>query len=664
MYKKVSELSRNSKKILLVAVDVIALPVALWLGFALRLGEWWPSRMVDVWWLFAVTPVIAIPIFIRMGLYRAVLRYVGSRALITIAKAVSIVTLILLALVVMSKTYGVPRSVFFSFWIIGLSTIGGMRIILRGYIHTYTRRKINKQPIAVYGAGSAGADLVKAMQSAWEYEPVAFLDDDLEKNGLEIHGVKVYTPDAIPGLVEEKNISQVLLAMPSLPSRYRRNILEKLEIYPVHVRTLPDIADLVSGKANVSDIREVDVGDVLGREVVPPIPELIDKCICNKNVLVTGAGGSIGSELCRQIAAHEPAKLVLFEQSEFALYNIEKELEAYNLNLEIIAILGSVTNAARVEMVLKSFEIHTVYHAAAYKHVPLVEHNPIEGLQNNVFGTWIAAESAKAAGVETFVLISTDKAVRPTNVMGATKRFAELVLQAMDEQSNTTRFTIVRFGNVLDSSGSVIPLFRRQIKNGGPVTVTHSAVTRFFMTIPEAAQLVLQAGSLGKGGDVFVLEMGDSIKIDDLARSMIHLSGLEICDESNPDGDIVIEYSGLRPGEKLYEELLIGDNVTGTEHPKIMRAAEEGLSWEELLAYKAKFESAMDNFETAKIKSLLEEVVRGYRAEKDIVDHVWNQNRLVDTNVGMQKNISNKDDKQVHLNETLVLAQNQGKKDC
>lgn len=632
MYKKLNELSRNAKRVLLVAVDVIALPVSLWLGFALRLGEWWPDSMVNVWWLFAVTPVIAIPIFIRMGLYRAVLRYVGSKALITIAKAVSIVTLILLALVVMSETRGVPRSVFFSFWIIGLSAIGGVRIILRGYIHSYTKRKINKQPVAVYGAGSAGADLVKAMQSGWEYEPVAFIDDDAEKKSVEIHGVKVYSPEKIPVLIDDKKISQILLAMPSLPPRQRRKILEKLEAHPVHVRTLPDIADLVSGKAKVSDIREVDAGDVLGREAVPPVPALIEQCVRGKNVMVTGAGGSIGSELCRQIIEYAPSRLVLFEQSEFALYKIEKELEAYDIELEIIAVLGSVMDFVRVESVLRSFAIHTVYHAAAYKHVPLVEHNPIEGLKNNVFGTWSAAEAAKVTGVETFVLISTDKAVRPTNIMGATKRLAELVLQGMSDKSNTTRYTMVRFGNVLDSSGSVIPLFRKQIKNGGPVTVTHSEVTRFFMTIPEAAQLVLQAGSLGEGGDVFVLEMGDSIKIDDLARSMIHLSGLDVCDEENPDGDIVIEYTGLRPGEKLYEELLIGDNVTGTEHPKIMRAAEEKLSWEQLLEYRSKFEVAIKNFETMKIKLLLEEVVSGYSAEKEIVDPVWNQNRLVDVN--------------------------------
>lgn len=625
MYNRLSEFSRNTKRTLLVAIDFIALPVALWAGYALRLGEWWPRNIENAWWLFIAAPLVAVPIFIRMGLYRAVLRYVGSKAVITIVKAVTITTLTLLALVVMSQIHGVPRSVFVSFWLISLLFIVGSRLILRSYIHSYTRKRKNKQSVAVYGAGSAGAELAKAMQSGWEYEPVAFLDDNLEKQGAEIHGVKVHSLNELPELIDKAGISQVLLAMPTLSHRRRHKILEKLEVHPIHVRTLPGIADLVSGKAKVSDIREVDTGDVLGRDAVPPTPGLIEKCIRDKNVMVTGAGGSIGSELCRQIVECGPSKLVLFEQSEFALYKLEKELEAYNANLEIIAVLGSVTHARRVETVLRSFAIHTVYHAAAYKHVPLVEQNPIEGLQNNVFGTWRTAEAAKAAGVETFVLISTDKAVRPTNIMGATKRLAELVLQAMAEESETTRFTMVRFGNVLDSSGSVIPLFRDQIKNGGPVTVTHPEVTRYFMTIPEAAQLVLQAGALGEGGDVFVLEMGDPIKIDDLARSMIRLSGLEVCDDDNPEGDIQIMYTGLRPGEKLYEELLIGDNVTGTEHPKIMRAAEEKLPWKQMLHFKNEFEAASNNFETKKIKLLLEEVVSGYSAEKDIVDPVWNQ---------------------------------------
>ncbi len=641
MYKKLAKFSRNTKKTLLVAIDIIALPVALWAGYALRLGELWPQSIEKAWWLFIAAPLVAVPIFIRMGLYRAVLRYVGSKALVTIVKAVTVTTLILLALVVMSQTHGVPRSVFFSFWLISLLFIAGSRLFLRSYIHSYTQKRKNKQSVAIYGAGSAGAELAKAMQSGQEYEPVAFFDDSLEKQGIEIHGIKVYSPDELPKLVNKAGISQVLLAMPRVSHRRKHKILEKLEVYQVHVRTLPGIADLISGKAKVLDIREVDTGDVLGRDTVPPISGLIEKCIRGKNVMVTGAGGSIGSELCRQIAEHSPSKLILFEQSEFALYKIEKELEVYNANLEVIAILGSVTHARRVEVVLRSFAIHTVYHAAAYKHVPLVEQNPIEGLQNNVFGTWRTAEAAKAAGVETFVLISTDKAVRPTNIMGATKRLAELVLQGMAEESNTTRFTMVRFGNVLDSSGSVIPLFRDQIKNGGPVTVTHPEVTRYFMTIPEAAQLVLQAGALGEGGDVFVLEMGDPIKIDDLARSMIHLSGLEVCDDDNPEGDIEIKYSGLRPGEKLYEELLIGNDVTGTEHPKIMRAAEEKLPWKQLLHYMNEFEAARNNFETKTIKLLLEEVVSGYIAEKNIVDPVWNQYCLIDEGDGKQSQGSN-----------------------
>ncbi len=648
MYKKLNESSRNTKRALLVTIDIIALPVALWAGYALRLGEWWPTGYIDkASWLFIAAPLVAVPIFIRMGLYRAVLRYVGGTALITIGKAVSITTLILLALMVMSQTQGVPRSVFVSFWLISMLFIGGSRLILRSYIHTYAKRRNNKQPIVVYGAGSAGAELVKAMQSGWEYDPVAFLDDDAEKRGMEIHGVKVYPPDHIALLIDKNKVTQVLLAMPSVTPRRRHKVLEKLEDYPVHVRTLPGITDLVSGKATISDIREVDANDVLGRDAVPPIPGLIERCIRGKSVMVTGAGGSIGSELCRQIAEYGPSKLVLYEQSEFALYKIEKELESYGGDVKIVAVLGSVTNTSRVETILRCFEVHTVYHAAAYKHVPLVEHNPIEGVQNNVFGTWNTAEAAKAAGVETFVLISTDKAVRPTNVMGATKRLAELVLQAMNDESHTTRFTMVRFGNVLDSSGSVIPLFRKQIKKGGPVTVTHPDVTRYFMTIPEAAQLVLQAGALGEGGDVFVLEMGDSIKIDDLARSMIHLSGLEICEDDNPEGDITIEYTGLRPGEKLYEELLIGDNVTGTEHPKIMRAAEEKLSWQQLLEYRSKFEEAIMTFETMKIKLLLEEVVSGYSAEEDIVDPVWNQSVLIDKKSGGLSEVF-VDDKQVH----------------
>jgi len=640
MYSKLSEFSRATRRALLVAIDIVSLPVALWAGYAIRLGEWWPEGMAAAWWLFFAAPVVAVPIFFQMGLYRAILQYVGSRALLKVVQAVTITTLLLLAFVLLSQTHGVPRSVFFGFWLLSLMFIAGSRLVLRGYMQTYSRKKINKQAVAIYGAGAAGAELVKALQSGWEYAPVALVDDDLEKKGVEIHGVKVYSYEQLPALIEEKHLSQVLLAMPSISPRIKHSILEKLEALPVHIRTLPGIADLVSGKASVSDIREVDAGDVLGRDVVPPVPELIERCVRSKNVVVTGAGGSIGSELCRQILEYAPSKLILYEQSEYALYKIEKELESFSSDTEIVAVLGSVTDSVRVETVFRCFAINTVYHAAAYKHVPLVEQNPIEGLRNNVFGTWCTAEAAKVAGVEAFVLISTDKAVRPTNVMGATKRFSELVLQGMAEDSDTTRFTMVRFGNVLDSSGSVIPLFRKQIKKGGPITVTHAEVTRFFMTIPEAAQLVIQAGALGEGGDVFVLEMGDSIKIDELAKSMIRLSGLEVCDDENPDGDIVIKYTGLRPGEKLYEELLIGENVTGTEHPKIMRAAEEKLTWEQLLDYREKFEVAIEKLETHEVKILLEKAVVGYKAEKDIVDPVWIKSHSVNAGSNTQSKLT------------------------
>ena len=625
MFKPLDQFSRNAKRATLIAIDFIALPAALWAGFAIRIGDLWPKDIEQTWWLFIAAPLVAVPIFVKMGLYRAVLRYVGTAALVVIVKAITITTLILLALVEFFDTHHLPRSELLSFWLISLLFVGGSRLLSRSYIQRYDRREKRKQIVAVYGAGVAGALLTKAMQSGWEFEPVALFDDDKDKHGTEIHGIKVYPPVQIPYLIDKLGISQILLAVPSVSHRQRHKILEQLEKYQIHIRTLPGITDLVSGKAKVSDIREVDTGDVLGRDVVPPIPELIEKCVRNKNVMVTGAGGSIGSELCRQIVEYGPSRLILFEQSEYALYNIDKELEAVNRDVEVIAILGSVVDGPRMEMLLRSFSVQTVYHAAAYKHVPLVEKNPVEGVQNNILGTKNTAEAAMKAGVESFVLISTDKAVRPTNIMGATKRFAELILQGLTEISETTRFTMVRFGNVLESSGSVIPLFRKQISRGGPITVTHPDVTRFFMTIPEAAQLVMQAGALGEGGDVFVLDMGEPIKIDDLARTMVHLSGLEVCDEQNPDGDIRIEYIGLRPGEKLYEELLIGDNVSGSKHPKIMRADEEKIPLDKVSQYITDIEIACLNYDTNKLKNLLLEVISGYSSSEGIVDPVWNQ---------------------------------------
>ena len=623
MFESINKLSRRKKKILLVSVDFIALPLAFWAGYVLRLGEWWPESINNAWWVFIAAPLVSIPVFVRMGLYRAVLRYVGTKALITIAKAITITTLILLALVVATQTHGIPRSVFLIFWLLSLIFLAGSRLILREYLQSISRRHVPKQPVAIYGAGSSGAELARALQVGWEYAPVAFVDDNVELQGSEIHGIKVHPAKHLPQLIDGLGISQILLAMPSLSPAQRQRVLQRIETLPVHVLTLPAMADLVAGRAKISDIREVDIGDILGREVVPPIPELLGQCIRGKSVMVTGAGGSIGSELCRQIVACEPTRLVLFEQSEFALYKIEQELQAFSARVEIIPVLGSVTDRTRVQAVMEACAIQTIYHAAAYKHVPLVEKNPAEGLRNNVFGTWHTAQAAQAVGVETFVFISTDKAVRPTNKMGATKRLAELVLQGMAASDSPTRFTMVRFGNVLGSSGSVIPLFRQQIRQGGPVTVTHPDVTRYFMTIPEAAQLVLQAGAMGQGGDVFVLDMGEPIKIDDLARRMIHLSGLDVVSEDNLEGDIAIEYSGLRPGEKLYEELLIGDNVQETQHPKIMRAAEEMISWEQLQGYLRRLDVACRDFDTPELRRLLAEIVRGYSPDDIIADVVW-----------------------------------------
>jgi FlaA1/EpsC-like NDP-sugar epimerase len=433
----------------------------------------------------------------------------------------------------------------------------------------------------------------------------------------------------LPGLIEEFGVSRVLLALPSVSRRRRLEIINNLEQFPVHVQTMPDTADLASGNARVDDIREVDITDILGRDPVPPNPKLLDACIRGKSVMVTGAGGSIGSELCLQIAGLGPKRLVLLDLSEAALYSIDQTLQDLGqrklLNVEIIALIGSAHHQNRVREVLETYAVETVYHAAAYKHVPLVEHNMIEGVHNNVFGTLHTAEAAIAAGVKSFVLVSTDKAVLPTNVMGATKRFAELVLQGLNRRGSGTTFSMVRFGNVLASSGSVVPLFREQIRNGGPVTVTHPEIVRYFMTIPEAASLVIQAGSMGTGGDVFVLDMGQPVRIRDLAEKMIHLMGLTIRDDDHPDGDIEISYTGLRPAEKLYEELLIGSNVAGTEHPRIMRAEEECLPWEELKSLVDQLWHACQRLDCARAREVLQHAMVGYTPTKEVEDLVWRQ---------------------------------------
>ncbi|EFZ52154.1 capsular polysaccharide biosynthesis capD domain protein [Shigella sonnei 53G] len=486
-------------------------------------------------------------------------------------------------------------------------------------------------PVLIYGAGESGRQLLPALMQAKEYFPVAFVDDNPRLHKAVIHGVTVYPSDKLSYLVDRYGIKKILLAMPSVSKSQRQKVITRLEHLPCEVLSIPGMVDLVEGRAQISNLKKVSIDDLLGRDPVAPDAKLMAENITGKAVMVTGAGGSIGSELCRQIVRYKPAKLVLFELSEYALYAIEKELSALCdkevLNVPVIPLLGSVQRQNRLQMVMKSFGIQTVYHAAAYKHVPLVEHNVVEGVRNNVFGTLYCAESAIESGVETFVLISTDKAVRPTNTMGTTKRLAELVLQALSARQSQTRFCMVRFGNVLGSSGSVVPLFEKQIAQGGPVTLTHRDIIRYFMTIPEASQLVIQAGAMGHGGDVFVLDMGDPVKIYDLAKRMIRLSGLSVRDDKNPDGDIAIEVTGLRPGEKLYEELLIGDSVQGTSHPRIMTANEVMLPWQDLSLLLKELDQACHDFDHERIRSLLLQAPAAFNPTDDICDLVWQQKK-------------------------------------
>lgn len=649
-------LPRRQKRFLQLAADTLLIWLALWLSFAVRLGDVFAAKPFDGHgWLFIAAPLIALPIFIRMGMYRAVMRYVGSDALLAIAKAVSLSALVLALAVYwyVGPTAVVPRSMVFNYWWLSLLLLGGVRLAMRQFFTGNWLDPLNLQRVAssgvarvaIYGAGTAGNQLLAALRLSKTMRPVAFVDDDAGVANRVIAGLRVYTPKHIQQMIDETGADEILLAMPSISRARRREILDALEPYSLHVRSVPGFTDLASGRVKVEDIQEVDIADLLGRDAVPPRQDLFERCIKDQVVLVTGAGGSIGSELCRQILASGARTLLLFEHSEFNLYSIHSELqqriERESLSIRLVPILGSIRNFGRLFDILQTWRVNTVYHAAAYKHVPMVEHNVAEGVLNNLVGTTNAAQASIKAGVANFVLISTDKAVRPTNVMGSTKRLAEMVLQALSRESapllfgqeqgvhqvNKTRFTMVRFGNVLGSSGSVIPLFREQIKQGGPVTVTHPNITRYFMTIPEAAQLVIQAGSMGQGGDVFVLDMGSPVKIADLAEKMIRLSGLSVRDESTPHGDIAIEFTGLRPGEKLYEELLIGEDVKPTEHPMIMRAEEDMLPWEELKARLQALLAAVDEDDYARVRMLLRETVHGYVPEGEIVDWIHLRNR-------------------------------------
>lgn len=618
---------RNFKQFVLLCLDTVFIIFAIYFSMVIRLGTLENTLHANDWVCYVLTVVFSLIVFARIGLYRSIVRYMGQKAFLTVIKAISISSLILAASILLTRN-GMPRSIPFIYWGFSLFLIGGSRFVVWFFYQNLMRR--GKMNVAIYGAGCSGRQLLKSLKQAGQYEVKAFFDDDREIKGRLVDGVKVFRPHHIENLIKKDNISQILLALPSISICRRRQIIQELEPYSVQVMTIPGMVDIISGKAKIEQLSEIKIDDLLGRDAVSPNNDLFDKCIKHKVVLVTGAGGSIGSELCRQIIKHQPKQLILFELSEFALYSVEQEFKTLiaecGLDIHVTPLLGSVQNKMRLKNVFTAYGVHTVYHAAAYKHVPIVEENIVEGIRNNIFGTRRAAEAAAESGVETFVLISTDKAVRPTNVMGTTKRFAEMVLQAMAQTSSDgeTRFCMVRFGNVLGSSGSVVPLFTKQIKNGGPVTVTHPDIIRYFMTIPEAAQLVLQAGALGQGGDVFVLDMGEPVKIADLAQKMIRLLGYEVKDETHPEGDIDIVYTGLRPGEKLYEELLIGNNVSGTQHPRIMRAEESMLPMAVIDEKMALLDEACHDFNIAWVREILLSSETGYVPDKEqAADLLW-----------------------------------------
>ena len=630
--RRLIALPRAQKRALMLFADAICIPAALWTAILLKTGGL-PVGLGATPWLYAAAVLASSPVFIRLGLYRAVVRFIGPKVIVAVVSGVSASVLALAAVNLFLGDRGIAFSVIGIYWALALLYVGGSRIIVRNLVNS---RQVGADRVIIYGAGSAGAQAAAGLRIGGKFDPVAFLDDDASLQGSVVAGIEVHAPTELAKLIEEESVGNLLLALPSQTRRRRQEILKSLEPFPVRVMTVPDIADLVAGDARVEDVRDVDAADLLGRDPVPPNDRLLEACIREKVVMVTGAGGSIGSELCRQIVRLKPRRLVLFEMSEVALYQTDRELRAIiereHLDVDVTSLLGNAHHKYRVREIMQVYGVQTVYHAAAYKHVPIVEQNVIEGIHNNVISTWYTAEAALECGVETFVLISTDKAVNPPNVMGATKRMAEIVLQGLHARGSRTKFCMVRFGNVLESSGSVVPLFREQIRRGGPVTVTHPDVIRYFMTIPEASQLVLQAGSMAQGGDVFVLDMGKPIRIADLARRMIKLAGLTVRDEENSDGDIEIRFTGLRPAEKLFEELLIGSNVSGTEHQMIMRAMEHSLPWEQVQEVLHNLLVSMGQFDVRTASDLLQAAVREYRPNGDIVDSVWcrreNEKRL------------------------------------
>ncbi len=618
MKEQLTNLSRRQKQALMIMSDVIILLLAIWLSFALRLGVLWPDKILSNLWIFVIIPLVSIPLFIRFGLYKSVLKFMGTKVIVTAFQSITITSLFVGFAMMIFREADMPRTVILIFWFVSSILIIIMRFLYKGYLYSWDNFVNDRKPTIIYGAGSAGAQIVESLRKNHEYAPIAFIDDEKSKQGTFINFTRIHPFSDLKDIIKKRKVKVILLAIPSLSEQRKRDLLKKLSKYPVEVKLLPSLSEIVSGRVSIENIRHVQVEDILGRTPVKPKTSLLKKNITGKNVLVTGAGGSIGSELCRQILKLKPNKIVLFEHSEFNLYSIDYELTSLGeKDCEIIPVLADVKSINKVENAIKENKINTIYHAAAYKHVPMVEKNTVEGVFNNVMGTYNVAVCARDNNIENMVLISTDKAVRPTNVMGASKRFSELVLQALNSEESNTCFSMVRFGNVLDSAGSVVPLFRRQIKEGGPVTVTHAKVTRYFMSIPEAVQLVLQAGAMAKGGDVFVLDMGEPVRILDLAHRMINLSGLSPITSENPEGDIKIKFTGLREGEKLYEELLIGKDVIQSKHPQIMQANEDFLSWQKVSSLIEDIKTNHEKLDDDSMRKVLIENVEGYKPAKN-----------------------------------------------
>lgn len=623
MKNKLLTLDRFYKQIITLSFDFVILIFSLWLAFFLQSDDFISKHIITNWWLIIVVPIISIPLFIKTGLYRSVLQYAGIKVITTSFQSITITCIIVTFIHYYGRGYfleinhALPRSIIIMFWFISNTFIITSRFLLKGMIYSWDTSVNKRKQTIIYGAGNAGIQLVESLTKSIDYAPVAFIDDNKKKQGTIINYIQIFPFENLEKVIKKFDVKLILLAIPSASASKRVEILKKLSKFPLEVKVLPSVDNIVNGEVTIDSIKHVQVEDILGRDAVVPKESLLKKNIKGKNILITGAGGSIGSELCRQILNLGPKKIVLFENSEFNLYFIHQELSQSRKRSEIIPKLATVTNSHQINKVISENQINTIFHAAAYKHVPMVEMNISEGVYNNVVGTYNVAKSAIENKVENMILISTDKAVRPTNVMGASKRFSELILQAFSDENSSTCFSMVRFGNVLDSTGSVVPLFREQIKKGGPVTVTHRNITRYFMSIPEAVQLVLQSGAMAKGGDVFVLDMGDPIKILDLAYRMIHLSGLKPIDTENPNGDIKIKFTGLRPGEKLYEELLIGDDVIQSEHPRIMQAREEKLSLDIIEKKVLEISNFRKNQDDLAIKNILLKNVNGYHSQEE-----------------------------------------------